>query len=136
MNKIITELNNAKNITDELILKSSHKCIETTDAEKGILKLKELASFCKSKADYLDFFRNTLKLNAVENKDGIILYLGKNKCTCPIADDLHIDKSRLCDCTKAHEKYLWNLFFGKEIEVEILESLHRDGNDCVIKIIF
>lgn len=52
-----------------------------------------------------------------------------------IIKELNIDKSRMCDCTKAHEKCLWSLFFGKEIDVEIAESIYRGGNDCVIKII-
>lgn len=136
MKNIINELNNAENISDELIFKCCDRCIETNDAESGILKLKELVSDCKTLADYVDFFRNVLKLNAEESDNGIILRLGKKKCTCPISDNLNIDKSRLCDCTETHEKKLWSLFFGKDIDVEILESFHRGGNDCVIKIMF
>ena len=62
MNGIIQELNNASTISDALIERCADRCIETTNAKEGILKLKELAADCKTKADYIAFFKNTLKL--------------------------------------------------------------------------
>lgn len=135
MEKIIEKFNGAKEVTDELIKNSSCRCIEKNNALEGILKLKDMANNCKTKLDYINFFKNILKLDAQESEKGIIIHLNKTKCTCPIASKLNIDKSRLCDCTKEHEKYLWSQFFGKEIDVKILESFWRGGNDCVMEII-
>ena len=136
MEQIIKELNSANEIDNELIMRCSNRCIEKNDATTGILKLKELAKDCKSKADYVDFFHNVLKLNVEESERGMILHLGKTQCSCPIASELTVEKSRLCDCTRAHEKYLWSQFFGKEIDVEIIESFWRGGSDCVLEIQF
>lgn len=135
MKHIIEELNSAKKVSDELIFRCSSRCISANNAEKGIRKLKELARDCQNKDDYIDFFRNVLKLNAQESANGIVLYLGKKQCSCPIASELNIDKSKLCDCTKEHEKVLWSIFFGKQIDVVILESFWRGGQDCIIELV-
>ena len=135
MEEIIKKLNEATNITDELIKDSLNNCIKISNALDGILKLKELSKDCKTKFDYINFFKNTLKLNVEETEKGIIMHLNKTECTCSMASKLNIDKSRLCDCTKEHEKYLWSKFFGKEIDIKIIESFWRGGNDCVIEII-
>ena len=40
----------------------------------------------------------------------------------------------LCHCTLGHERAMWSIVFGKQINVEIIESFQRGGNDCVTKI--
>ena len=135
MEKIIKKLNESNDITDELIQDCSNHCIKINNALDGILKLRELAKDCNTKSDYIKFFENVLKLNVEKSEKGIIMHLNKKECTCPMASKLNIDKSRLCDCTKEHEKYLWSQFFGKQIDVKIIESFWRGGNDCVIEII-
>lgn len=136
MHQMIETFHSAKEISDELILRCSDRCIEKNSATEGILKLKELAKDCETKADYINFFANTLRLNAIESERGIVLHLGKKMCTCPMASELQIDRSRLCDCTKEHEKKMWSLFFGVPIDIEILESFWRGGSDCVLEIVF
>lgn len=135
MEEIIGKLNEASIVTEELINECSNTCIKTNNALDGIIKLKELAKECSTKSDYIKFFKNILNLDVEETEKGIILHLNKTECTCPIASKLNIDKSKLCNCTKEHEKYLWSKFFGKEIDVKIIESFWRGGNDCVIEII-
>lgn len=41
----------------------------------------------------------------------------------------------LCYCTQGHEKAMWSELFDREIDAEIVESLQRNGNDCVIKLL-
>ena len=66
----------------------------------------------------------------------MIMHLHKKECTCPMSSKLNMDKRRLCDCTKEHERLTWSEFFGKKLECKIVESFHRGGNDCVIELIF
>lgn len=109
MDQMIEKLNSAEIITDELISQCKERCIEKNNDTEGILKLKELAKDCETKADYINFFTNTLMLNAIESERGIVLHLGKK---------------------------MWSLFFGVPIDIEILESFWRGGSDCVLEIIF
>lgn len=71
-----------------------------------------------------------------EAEDGIVMHLGKTECSCPMTMDLSQNTDMLCECTKDHEKAVWSAFFGRPVEVEIVESFLRRGDDCVIKIIF
>ncbi len=135
MQKIIEQFNKAEKITDEMIESASNRCIEKNFEADSIIHLKELAGNCETKADYLNFFKNVLKLNVEESEGGIILHLNKTECTCPMASELTIDKRRLCDCTKTREKYVWSQVLGRDIDVQIVESFWRGGTDCVIEII-
>lgn len=71
----------------------------------------------------------------IEAEDGIVIHLGKEKCSCPIAAAISKNADMLCECTRGHEKTIWSTFFDKPVEVEIVESFLRGGKDCVIKII-
>ena len=110
-------------------------CAARKDAENGILQLKASASSCRTMADYADFLRKTMPVRIEEAEDGIILHLGKTSCSCPMAAELTKNTDILCECTKGHEKAVWSAFFGKPVEIEIVESFLRGGNDCVIKIL-
>ena len=108
-------------------------CADSQNAIDGMLKLKEAAEDCKTISDYAVFMRDTLKLDAEEATDGIILHLHKEKCSCCHPEYIAEHGERLCECTKAHEEYTWSVFFGKPVQVEIVESFLRGGRDCVIK---
>ena len=135
MDEIINKINEAGEVTDELAIKSATDCIDRNDQYFDILKIKKMASYSSKKSDYVDFFRDLLNLNVEESEKGIIIHLNKTECDCPMAPQLNVDKSKLCNCTKEHEKQLWSEFFGNDVDVEILESFNRGGNDCVIEII-
>ena len=111
-------------------------CAIRQNAEKAMLQLKESASNCKTLADYVAFLNDNLSMKATEVENGIVLHLGKEKCSCPIATEISINKEMLCECTAGHEKAMWSVFFGKPVGVEIVESFLRGGKDCVLKIIF
>lgn len=102
---------------------------------EAIKIMKEAASYCQTRSDYVEFFKKQMppSVKIIEDKDGIIMCLGKEKCTCPMAPDVasHV----LCNCTRGHEKAVWSEFFGKQIDVELLETHLRGGSDCVIKIL-
>lgn len=111
-------------------------CAKRKNAKEGILQLKAAASNCKTKADYAAFLNSAMPVTITEAEDGIIMYLGKTECSCPMAKELSRNTDMLCECTRGHEKAVWSAFFGKPVEVEIVESFLRSGNDCAIKIIF
>lgn len=135
MKEIIEKFNKSEEITDEMITSASNRCIEKNFEPDSIIHLKELAANCETKTDYLNFFKNELKLDVEESERGIILHLHKTECTCPMAPELTIDKRNLCNCTKAREKYVWGQVLDREIDVQIVESFWRGGTDCVIEIL-
>lgn len=135
MDEIIKEINETGEITDELAEKSASDCIDRNDSYIDILRIKKMAKYCNKKSDFVEFFKSYLNLNAEESEKGIIIHLNKKECDCPMAPQLNVDKSKLCNCTKEHERQLWCEFFGTDVRVEILESLNRGGSDCVIEII-
>lgn len=110
-------------------------CAKRQNAFESMEFLRKQAVGCHTKSAYAAFMKKNLPLKIEEVDDGIILHLGKSRCTCPMADDIHENKEMLCCCTCGHEKATWSVFFGKPIDVEILESFQRGGKDCVIKII-
>ena len=109
-------------------------CARRQHAFEDMKTLGEQASGCKTKEDYVAFLRHALPLHIEDADDGIIIYLGKKECTCPMASEIHANKEMLCHCTCGHEKAAWSVFFRKPVDVEIVESFQRGGNDCVIKI--
>lgn len=111
-------------------------CAARRNAEAVILQLKVGASECKTRVDYVAFLNKNMPITVTETEDGILIHFKKKECSCPIAADISQYTDMLCECTKGYEKAIWSIFFGKPVEVEIIESLLRGGNDCVIKIKF
>ena len=131
INYLLEEVNeNPNERILELIEHCGKGCAIRQDAVTGIKQLKETCQ-CKSKTEYVEFF-NSLGINAIEENDGIVLKLGKTECTCPMAPE--VNNPALCNCTLGHEKYVWGEFFDEEIEVELMETILRGGDDCIIKI--
>lgn len=110
-------------------------CAARKGAEKSIVRLKAAASNCTTRADYVTFLNGALPITVIEAEDGIIMHLGKEKCSCPMAAELSKNTDMLCECTRGHEIAVWSTFFGKPVDVMIEESLLRGGNDCVLKIL-
>ncbi len=48
---------------------------------------------------------------------------------------LTVKNPMLCNCILGHEKAMWSIVFGKQVDAKIVESFLRGGKDCVIKII-
>ena len=111
-------------------------CAKRKNAEDGILQLKAAASKCKTRADYAAFLNEVMPVAIKEAEDGMIVVLGKEKCSCPMAAEISKNADMLCECTRGHEKAVWSSFFGRPVEVEIVESFLRGGNDCILKILF
>lgn len=110
-------------------------CAARKKAEDGILQLKAAASTCATLTDYAAFLNENMPVKITEAEDGIVMHLGKEKCSCPMASEISKNADMLCECTRGHEIYVWSTFFGRPVEVEIVESFMRGGNDCIIKII-
>ena len=110
-------------------------CASRRNAIEGMAKLRKAASHCKTRTEIVDFLNEQLPILFTEAKDGIIMHLGKDKCTCMMAADISQNADMLCNCTRGHEKATWSVFFDRPVDVEIVESILRGGNDCVLKII-
>lgn len=110
-------------------------CAARKNVQEEIFQLKASASNCKTRADYVAFLNESIPVTITEAEDGIVMHLGKDKCSCPIASELSKNADMLCECTRGHEKAVWSAFFGKPVEVEVIESFLRGGNACVLKII-
>ncbi len=130
--KLIENLNNNFKKTNYEL--SANECINEAKALNDMITLRDLAKDCKTKDDYFEFIKKTLPLKIENTDDGIILYLGKKECSCPYAKNLTKNKDKLCECTRLHEKKTWSIFFDKDIDIELVETLNRKGKDCVIKI--
>ncbi len=100
----------------------------------GIILLRDTSSYCKSRSDYVEFLNKSMSLTVTESADGIIIHFGKTRCTCEAAEEISKNKDMLCECSKEHEKTVWSAFFGRPVDVEIVESILRGGRDCVLKI--
>ena len=108
-------------------------CAEQNRHLDAAMAMAEATKMCKVRSDYVAFMRNNFPFKKVEkSSDGIIIYYGKEKCTCPMSPE--VKSSMLCNCTLGHEKAMWSIVFGKQVDAEIIESFQRGGNDCVIKI--
>lgn len=112
-------------------------CAARKDAEAGILQLRAAAadSGCETRADHAAFLAGALSVAVEEAEGGIVMRLGKERCSCPMALELPEDAGMLCECTRGHEKAVWSAYFGRPVEVEIVESRLRGGSDCVLKIL-
>ena len=127
-----------KNPTDEnirLIECCGNACAYHKDRVKLMEQLHEEIGECKTNSDYANILREKLYLNVKEAEDGIILYLGNDECPCEIASGLKKNADALCYCTVGQNKLLWSTLFKKSVDIEIIESILRGGNDCVLKIV-
>ena len=125
-----------KNPTEDKILQiecCGKSCAEQNGHLDAAMTMAGAASKCKNRSDYITFMRNNFPFKLEESSDGIIIYYGKEKCTCPMSPE--VKSPMLCNCTLGHEKAMWSIVFGKQVDAEIIESFQRGGNDCVIKIL-
>ena len=116
----------------DLIERCGRACSARKGHAEGMKKLKEAASWCKTRSDYVKFLKEHISDKITEEPDGIRIPLGKPKCTCPLAVD--IQSPMLCCCTQGSNKETWSVLFGPDVRVEMVETFMRGGNDCVIKI--
>ena len=111
-------------------------CAQRKNAVIHMEALRASAAECKTRQDYAAFLKDAMPVRIEEANDGIVMHLEKKCCSCPIAAELSTNADMLCECTRGHEIAAWSAFFGKPVNVEIVESILRGGKDCVIKILF
>ncbi len=116
-----------------LILSCGRSCAKQNGSLNAAKELANEVKACKNRSDYLAFMRKTFPVKVEEVSDGIIIHYRKQKCTCPMSPE--VKNPMLCNCTLGHEKAMWSIVFGKQVDVEIVESFQRGGKDCVIKIL-
>lgn len=105
-----------------------HNAIEST------MKLRESTSNCHTRAEFASFLNERLPVTFTEVSDGIVMHLGKDKCSCPMSPEITKNSDALCYCTLGHNKAVWSTFFGKPVQIDTVETILRGGNDCVFKI--
>lgn len=111
-----------------------HKCSKRNLFGEGSKQLRALAAHCKTRAEYVKFLTEHIpSVTWKEVPDGIVFYLHKEHCGCPMWP--HVTNPMLCHCSCGSNKETWSAFFGKPVEIEIVESFLRGGKDCVFKII-
>lgn len=132
INHLLKQVNDNPSKENIELIESCGKCCAIRQHHlEGIKELKEKATDCQNINDYVEFLKS-LNLNAKREDNAIVIKFGKTECTCLMAPE--IDNPALCYCTIGHEKYMWGEFFNQKIDVELVESLLRGGNDCIIKI--
>ena len=109
-------------------------CAERRGAIEGNKQLRELAAGCRTRSDYVAFLNTHLpaQVRFTECEDGILFSVGNERCSCPMAEE--VKNPILCSCTCGFNKAAWSEFFGRDVEVEVVESHLRGGKDCVFKI--
>ncbi len=64
------------------------------------------------------------------------LYLQFSFCPCPMLADVDkLDTDTWCQCTTGYSKILFEKAFGCEVEVELLKSIKKGDDICLMKII-
>lgn len=119
----------------KLIESCGKGCLTRRGASEFITGLREAASNCQSRADFVEFLNGQMPMTFTQEADGIVIHMGKDKCGCKMASEISNNADVLCNCTRGHEKAMWSTFFGRPVEVEIVETILRSGNDCVFKIL-
>ena len=109
-------------------------CAMRKNAPANMENLWQAAAHCKTRADYAAFLNDLMPVRIEEAEDGIVMHLDKTECSCPMAKELTKNTDMLCECTKGHEEITWSAFFGRPVEIEIVESILRGGKGCIIKI--
>ena len=116
-----------------LIERCGKCCAEDSGHLEGAVGLHELMAGCNNRSEYVAIMKKTFPFEVEEANDGIIIHYKKDRCTCRMAPD--VSNPMLCICTLGHEKAMWSVVFGKEIDAEIIESFQRGGKDCVVKLL-
>lgn len=127
-----------KNPTEEnikLIEACGKSCAYHKDRVRIMEELHKETTTCETTSDYANFLKERLMLNVKEVDDGIELHLGNEECPCELSSEIKNNSDALCYCTIGQNKLLWSTLFGKPVDIEIVESILRGGNDCVLKII-
>ena len=95
---------------------------------KDVTTLEELIEIFRTKWNWVvDYDKEHGVLICNENKD---------YCLCPIEHCSKGDVSKnLCLCTRGMIKSIFRFALQKEVNVELLRSVIRDGKSCIYKII-
>ena len=85
---------------------------------------------------YVDFMKNSWHEDITYDKEnGVITVIGSERpdCFCPLIDTKKTP-AYVCDCSIGWQKQTYKTVLGKDVEVEILESVLRGGKRCAMKI--
>lgn len=118
--------------TEELLCQCGRSCARRKGHLDNIAKIKPLAAGCKTRRDYVGFLNKSMPVTFVEEEDGIVFHLGNEHCHCPMVE--LVKNPALCHCTQGSNRATWSEFFGKPVEVDIVETILRGGKECVFKI--
>lgn len=116
----------------ELLTSCGKACGQRKGWIDGMSQMHECAKECKTRKEYVEFMNKAIGPMFEEAEDGIIQHLGNERCNCPMAEKIR--HPMLCHCTQGNSKAMWSAFFGKPVDIEIIETVLRGGKECVFKI--
>jgi hypothetical protein len=113
------------------------------DFELGLMALKGVKMPLQSDED-IDYFLQVNEMGeriasggkSKITRDGnsATLVVKSGRCVCPLVKYLDIEPTgNHCFCTMHHLKHVYEVAFGRPVEVELLETYLRGGNSCTIK---
>ena len=120
-----------QNIID-VLGRQGKSCAQRRGFMNHFTQMRQTAPDCQSRAEWVEYLNKAMPSKFEEASDGIVMHLGNEHCNCPMAEK--IGSPMLCHCTQGNVRATWSEFFGKPIEVDIVETILRGGKECVFKI--
>lgn len=96
--------------------------------------LRAEAEGLESRTELLEFLAEKTPIRFEAEEDGFITHLDNYECNCKMIPELSRNPEVLCNCTKGYQVAMWEEFFGKPVEVEIIDTILRGGRECVFRV--
>lgn len=131
-NTIIEELEKHGEIGKDILRTCGRGCFDLSGMAEGLKGYEaELANITNIE-ELVDLLNKTIfnKYKVSVDNDNILIDYGLNQCMCPIVMDGEITNSFMCNCSCGFTKELFSTIFGKEVEVEIVESVLSGADSC------
>lgn len=136
-NTIVDELEKHGEIGKDILRSCGRGCFDLSGMADGVKgyeeEIKNITNINELAALLDKTIFNKYKVS-VEGQNLLIDY-GLNQCMCPIVMDGEIKNSFMCNCSCGFTKELFSDIFGKEVEVEIVDSVLRGADSCKHQII-
>lgn len=116
----------------ELLCKCGGACAKRKGWDENMRQLGQSMPHFDTRCDCVKFLNEMIPSRFEEADDGIIQHLGNTSCNCPLSEK--INNPVLCHCSQGNSRAMWSAFFGKPVEIEIVETILRGGKECAFKI--
>lgn len=120
--------------TARMIENCGKYCAERAGTVELMRILRAEAKGLESRTELLEFLAEKTPIRFEAEEGGFITHLDNCECNCKMLPELSRNSEVLCSCTKGYQAAMWEEFFGKPVEVEIVETLLRGGRECVFRV--